>query len=96
MIELEEAVSLLVNSIKIETKTEKLDILSAYGRICAEDVTAPFSVPHFPKSGMDGMQSEVRIQKVLQGKHQSNFKWLVKYVQGIIFSSRQNPVQRFG
>ena len=54
MIELEEAVNLLVNSVKIETKTEKLDILSAHGRICAEDVTAPFSVPHFPKSGMDG------------------------------------------
>jgi molybdopterin molybdotransferase len=54
LIELEEAVNLLVNSVKIETKTEKLDILSAYGRICAEDVTAPFPVPHFPKSGMDG------------------------------------------
>lgn len=54
MIELEEAVDLLVNSVKIETKTEKLDILSAIGRICAEDVTAPFPVPHFPKSGMDG------------------------------------------
>lgn len=54
MIELEEAVDLLVNSVKIEMKTEKLDILSAFGRICGEDVTAPFPVPHFPKSGMDG------------------------------------------
>lgn len=54
MIELEEAVNRLVNSVKIETKTEKLGILSAYGRICAEDMTAPFPVPHFPKSGMDG------------------------------------------
>lgn len=54
MIELEEAVDLLVNSVKIEIKTEKRDILSAIGMICAEDVTAPFPVPHFPKSGMDG------------------------------------------
>lgn len=54
MIELEEAVDRLVNSIKIEMKAEKLDILSAFGRICAEDVTAPFPVPHFSKSGMDG------------------------------------------
>jgi len=54
LIELEEAVELLVNSAKIEMKTEKLDILSAFGRTCGEDVTALFSVPHFPKSGMDG------------------------------------------
>lgn len=54
MIELEEAIELLLNSVKRKTETEKLDILSASGRISAEDVTAAFSVPHFPKSGMDG------------------------------------------
>ncbi len=54
MIELEEAIDLLINSVKSKTETEKLDILSASGRIAAEDVTASFSVPHFPKSGMDG------------------------------------------
>lgn len=54
MIELEEALDLLVNSVKTNTKTEKLDILSAFGRICAEDVTAGIPVPHFPKSAMDG------------------------------------------
>ncbi|MFT4106947.1 MAG: molybdopterin molybdotransferase MoeA [Lacrimispora sp.] len=54
MIELEEAIDLLVNSVKSKTETERLDILSASGRIAAEDVTALFPVPHFPKSGMDG------------------------------------------
>lgn len=54
MIEVEEAVDLLVNSVATETRTEKLDILSAFGRISAAEVTAPFSVPHFPKSAMDG------------------------------------------
>ena len=54
MIELEEAIELLLNSVKSKTETERLDILSASGRISAEDVTAAFSVPHFPKSGMDG------------------------------------------
>ncbi|MGC4019677.1 MAG: molybdopterin molybdotransferase MoeA [Muricomes sp.] len=54
MIELEEALDLLVNSVKTNTKTEKLDILSAFGKICAEDVIAAIPVPHFPKSAMDG------------------------------------------
>lgn len=54
MIELEEALDLLAHSVRKGTKTERLDILSALGRISAEDVTAPFSVPHFPKSAMDG------------------------------------------
>ena len=53
-IELEEALDLLVNSVKKNTITEKLDILSALGKICAEEVTAKTPVPHFPKSAMDG------------------------------------------
>lgn len=54
MIELEEALELLINSVKVSKKTEKLDILSAFGKICAEDVIAARPVPHFPKSAMDG------------------------------------------
>lgn len=54
MIELEEALSLLMNSVKANTNTEKLDVLSALGRICAQDIKAAMPVPHFPKSAMDG------------------------------------------
>lgn len=53
-VELEEALDLLVNSAKKSRKTEKLDILSALGRVCAEEVTAKIPVPHFPKAAMDG------------------------------------------
>lgn len=54
MIELEEALDILSNNGKTHPGTEKLHILSAFGRICANDVTAAMPVPHFPKSGMDG------------------------------------------
>lgn len=53
-IELEEALELLTKRVNKNTKTEKLDLLSALGRVCAEEVTARVPVPHFPKSGMDG------------------------------------------
>lgn len=54
MIELEEALDLLLSGVKTTMKTEKLDILSAVGKLCAEDVTAGIPVPHFSKSAMDG------------------------------------------
>ena len=42
------------NAIIIQREPEETVISSCEGRVIAEDITAPFSVPSFPKSAMDG------------------------------------------
>lgn len=74
MIELEEALDLLVNGIKTNLKSEKLDILSAFGKICAEDVAAAMPVPHFPKSGMDGYAVRSQDTKGASKEHPVRFQ----------------------
>lgn len=74
MIELEEALDLLVNGTKTNLKIEKLDILSAFGKICAEDVAAAMPVPHFPKSGMDGYAVRSQDTKGASKEHPVRFQ----------------------
>lgn len=52
--EIEECLRLLLNEADTNRMTEKISIINAYGRICAEDVFSPMMVPPFPKSAMDG------------------------------------------
>ena len=52
--EIEEANRLLCDSVDEIKDTERLPLASSFGRVLAEDVIAPFSVPSFPKSAMDG------------------------------------------
>ena len=54
MIKIEEAVDLLLQCINPQTKIIELDILEANSSIIADDVYAPFPVPPFSKSAMDG------------------------------------------
>ncbi|MDR2024164.1 MAG: molybdopterin molybdotransferase MoeA [Hungatella sp.] len=91
MVELEEAIHLLVNSVKIETKTEKLDILSACGRICAEEVTAPFPVPHFPKSGMDGYAVRSQDTKGASRENPIHFQVVGEICAGDYLSLKAKP-----
>lgn len=53
--EIFEAKQLLINNAApIKGAEEEIVISKSIGRICAEDITSPFSVPSFPKSAMDG------------------------------------------
>ncbi len=51
---IEEALDAFLADIAVITDAEQVPLLRAAGRILAEDVRAPFSVPSFPKSAMDG------------------------------------------
>lgn len=52
--EIEEAVNALTGAVTPIKDRELLPLREAFGRILAEGVKAPFSVPSFPKSAMDG------------------------------------------
>lgn len=54
MIKIEEAVDLLLQYVNPQTKITELNILEANCSIIADDVYAPFPVPPFSKSAMDG------------------------------------------
>lgn len=91
MIELEEALGLLVNSVKTNSKTEKLDILSAFGRICAEDVIAAMPVPHFPKSAMDGYAVRSQDTKGASREHGVRFRVAGEICAGDYLSLEAKP-----
>ena len=52
--EVEEAREALLKRINRPLEIVRVHLLNADGRILAEDIRAPFSVPSFPKSAMDG------------------------------------------
>lgn len=54
MIEVENAVSLLLQHINPQISITEAEILDAVSFISAEEIYAPISVPGFPKSAMDG------------------------------------------
>lgn len=54
MMQIEDAVSALVDQINPLTSCEVCSLINAAGRILGEDITAGISVPSFPKSAMDG------------------------------------------
>ena len=51
---LEEGIRLAKENCMPETCTEEVSLLTAFGRILAEDVCAPHSQPPFPRSPLDG------------------------------------------
>ena len=51
---IENAISSLLAEVTPVPEREQVSLCCAKGRVLAEDVRAPFSVPHFPKSAMDG------------------------------------------
>jgi len=53
LISVEEALRMILSQIKI-LGTERVDILNGLGRVLAEDIHAPFNVPPFDNSAMDG------------------------------------------
>ncbi|WP_333650633.1 molybdopterin molybdotransferase MoeA [Lacrimispora sp.] len=53
-IELEEAVTLILDSLTEPERTELVPAMEANGRILAEDVYAPFDIPPFHRSPLDG------------------------------------------
>ena len=53
--EIKEAKQLMIESaVGISRDDEEISVLKCIGRVIAEDIVAPFSVPSFPKSAMDG------------------------------------------
>ena len=54
MIEVSEAVKLLLDNSKVCDEYITVDIQDACGMVSYEDIKAPINVPHFPKSAMDG------------------------------------------
>lgn len=53
MIELEEALEIILSQVKL-VSSEKIDILSSLSRTLAEDVHADFDIPGFDRAAMDG------------------------------------------
>ncbi|HWP45824.1 MAG TPA: gephyrin-like molybdotransferase Glp [Candidatus Limnocylindrales bacterium] len=53
MISVEEARAIILNQIKV-LGTEKVNLFSALGRVLAEDVLAPFNIPPWNNTAMDG------------------------------------------
>ncbi len=53
MISVEQALNTILSHIK-QLGTERVDILGGLGRVLAEDIYAPFNVPRFDNSAMDG------------------------------------------
>lgn len=53
-ISIEEARTRISNALPLFEKNELLNCLSAQGRVCAEDIHSPISVPPFRASAMDG------------------------------------------
>jgi len=51
---IEQALDAFLSGISCMDEQERLPLLNALGRVLAEDIRAPFSVPSFPKSAMDG------------------------------------------
>lgn len=54
LISFEEALEILLSSVKAVEESKFLSIEEANGRVLAEDIIAPFNVPHFDRSAMDG------------------------------------------
>lgn len=54
MIEVEDGIQFFEKELATKVKTRFVPLDEAAGKILAEDVIAAFSVPHFPKSAMDG------------------------------------------
>ena len=52
--EAESCEKLLLEAVNGDSRRERISIDDAWGRVCAETVYAPFMVPPFPKSAMDG------------------------------------------
>lgn len=53
-ISLEEAILCLESHTKVKETEEQIELAHAYGRILAEDIYAPFSLPPFDRSPLDG------------------------------------------
>lgn len=54
MIEVEEGIYFFEKELMPKAKTLTVSLEEASGKVLSEDVVAPFPVPHFPKSAMDG------------------------------------------
>ncbi len=54
MIEIEEALNIVLNSVQSILKSERIDFADSLGRFLAEDVTSDINMPPFDKSAMDG------------------------------------------
>lgn len=52
--EIEEAIAALVAEVQPISDYENVLLIEATGRVLAKDIRAPYDVPHFPKSAMDG------------------------------------------
>ena len=53
-VQLEKAISLMLDSVNSIDEIEKIDLLEANGRVLAEDIYAPINNPPFNKSPLDG------------------------------------------
>ena len=53
-ISLEDGLRILLNCVEPITRTERVELLQATGRVLAEPVVAGMSVPPFPRAAMDG------------------------------------------
>ena len=53
-IEIEDALKSVLDRMKEIIDSENVPLALSYGRVLAEKITAPFPVPSFPKSAMDG------------------------------------------
>ena len=85
--ELEEALEKYLSEAELIQDVERVPLFEAFGRIIAEEIRAPFAVPHFPKAAMDGYA--VRAEDV---QNASPEKPVILTVVGEILAGQEEPV----
>ncbi len=80
--EIEEALSVLLAEQGRITDTERVSLSEAAGRVLAEDIRAPFDVPHFPKSAMDGYAVRAEGVKDASPEHPVSLKVMGEMLAG--------------
>lgn len=87
----EEALELLLNKIKKIEDTETVSILEAGGKVLAQDVTAPFDQPPFPRSPLDGYALRSADIKEADKEHPVRLKVIAEEMAGYQVDARVEP-----
>lgn len=85
MIEVEEAQRLLQNEIKAPNRVCKVSLKEALGYVLAEDVTAGFPQPPYPRSPLDGYAVRAEDTKNADREHPVSLKVIGKIYAGEVF-----------
>lgn len=91
MLQLKEAVELLLGSVRPITQTELIPLEQALGRVLGEDVSAPQDQPPFPRSPLDGYAVRGADTSGASKEQPVRLKVIGKLFAGEVFSGAVGP-----